>query len=34
MKVNVSEWKAPPLPELPNRPESQPAPEPSPAAAK
>jgi len=34
MKVNVSEWKAPPPPELPNRPESQPAPEPSPAAAK
>jgi membrane fusion protein (multidrug efflux system) len=34
MKVNVSEWKAPPPPELPNRPESQPASEPSPAAAK
>jgi RND family efflux transporter MFP subunit len=34
MKVNVSEWKAPPPPELPNRPESQPTPEPSPAAAK
>lgn len=34
MKVNVSEWKAPPPPELPNRPESQLAPEPSPAAAK
>jgi membrane fusion protein (multidrug efflux system) len=34
MKVNVSEWKAPPPPELPNRPEAQPTPEPSPAAAK
>lgn len=36
MKVNVSEWKAPPPPELPNRPQSQasPEPSPSPAAAK
>ena len=36
MKVNVSEWKAPPPPELPNRPGPQPAsePSPSPAAAK
>jgi membrane fusion protein (multidrug efflux system) len=34
MKVNVSEWKAPPPPELPNRREAQPTPEPSPAAAK
>ena len=36
MKVNVSEWKAPPPPELPNRPgpQSAPEPSPSPAAAK
>jgi len=32
MKVNVSEWKAPPPPELPNRPNPQAKPEPSPAA--
>lgn len=32
MKVNVSEWKAPPPPVLPNRPESQSTPESTPAA--
>lgn len=31
MKVNVTEWKAPPPPELPNRPNPQASPEPSPA---
>jgi membrane fusion protein (multidrug efflux system) len=34
MKVNVSEWKAPPPPELPIRPTPQATPEPSPSAAK
>lgn len=33
MKVNVSEWKAPPPPELPNRPGPQSAPEPAPSPA-
>jgi hypothetical protein len=34
MKVNVSEWKAPPPPDLPNRSNPQATPEPTPAAAK
>ena len=33
MKVNVSEWKAPPPPELPNRPGPEATPEPAPSSA-